>query len=84
MKACLDLAIPGHQLYELAAPVDADHAHILLHARQLQDPSPGAWPCEKDQISMWIFLPQTASHTAALCQGSSGHQTHSFMLLTPI
>lgn len=29
-------AVPGHELDELSAPVDANQAHILLYARQVQ------------------------------------------------
>ena len=33
-------AIPGHQLNEAPMPVDAYEAHILLHTRQIQNPTP--------------------------------------------
>lgn len=36
-------AVPGHQLDELAAPVDADEAHVLLHPRQVEHAPPR--PC---------------------------------------
>lgn len=34
-----DTSIPGHQLDELALPVDAYQAHILLYTRQLENAS---------------------------------------------
>ena len=48
-QAHLHLAIPGHQLYELAAPVDAHHAHILFYAWQLQQAPPGS--CSLQEVS---------------------------------
>ena len=44
-------AVPGHELDELAAPVDADQAHILLHARQVQHAPPRA--CAQAKVQHW-------------------------------
>jgi len=35
-------AVPGHQLDEAAAPMDADEAHVLLHAGQVEHAAPRA------------------------------------------
>lgn len=62
------MASPGHQLQELVAPVQADHAHVLLDASHSLDAPLRTW-------ADCMHHGQSQCHTLNTTAGVKSHDT---------